>query len=526
MVYSDLSYAYRRLRDTLGEDRVSTDHMETVLYTHDFAPLPKQASIQFRLNPDLVVLPKSTQEVVRVLRLGKELELPVVPRGGGTSLHAGSVPNLGGILLSTSLMKGVLEVDEDRRFLTIQGGATWEEALEAAEAAGLSFPLEPLLRRAATVGGHLSNGGVAIGSYKYGAFPRWVRSLEVVLPDGEVLETGERAFDLGSRNYNLTSLFMGAEGSLGVITKATLKLHAKPEGSAMAAYGFPDLATLGKSLRDISQSPVTPYHIGFFDESHLVMQRAFQGYQAGSRRSRAEVEATPRVPVLPAAALVAFEGPKDQVQAEAEALDKLLTEAGATRQDDFVAELLWEQRDQPYQPRRISGGLVAVEALVPLSRLEEAVVGAAKLARKMKTEAAFHGFLVDRSSALLVPYLVTDERTLRGQLSLAFVERFHEFVLGLGGHPIGLGFLTTYNLGPMFGPLVGAMQGIKRSMDPANIVNRGKLVETMAKPPPLYPFTDFSVPPGLMRFGLRFLGAFRRIMPRQKIISRLKKRGA
>ncbi|MCJ2531773.1 MAG: FAD-binding oxidoreductase [Candidatus Thermoplasmatota archaeon] len=525
MVYSDLSYAYRRLRDTLGEERVSKDHMEQVLYTHDFASLPKQAAIQFRLNPDLMVLPKSTQEVVRVLRLGKELELPVVPRGGGTSLHAGSVPNLGGILLSTSLMKRVVEVDVDRRFLTIQGGATWDEALEAAEAAGMSFPLEPLLRRAATVGGHLSNGGVGIGSYKYGAFSRWVRSLEVVLPDGDVLETGERAFDLGSRNYNLTNLFLGAEGTLGVITKATLRLRAKPEGFAVAAYGFPDMATLGEGLRALTQSPVTPYHIGFFDESHLIMQRAFQGYRAWARGPRAELEQTPRVPALPAAALVAFEGSKDQVQAEAKATAQILTEAGGTRQEDFVAELLWAQRDQPYQSRRISGGLVAVEALVPLSRLEEAVAGATKLARKMKTEAAFHGFLTDRSSALLVPYLVTDERTLRGQLSLAFVERFHEFVLGLQGHPVGLGFLATYNLAPMFGPLVGMMQGIKNSLDPDNVVNRGKLVETLAKPPPLYPFSEFIVPPGLMRFGLRFLSAFRRLMPSQRIITRLKKRG-
>ncbi|MFQ5553623.1 MAG: FAD-linked oxidase C-terminal domain-containing protein, partial [Thermoplasmata archaeon] len=217
---------------------------------------------------------------------------------------------------------------------------------------------------------------------------------------------------------------------------------------------------------------------------------------------------------------------KDQVEAEAKEADQVMSEAGGTRQENYVADLLWDQRDQPYQGRRISGGLVAVEALIPLSRLEEAMAGSAKLARKMKTEAAFHGFLTDRSSALLVPYLATDERTLRGQLSLAFVERFHEFILGLEGHPLGLGFLTTYNLAPMFGPLVAAMQGIKRSIDPADVVNRGKLLRTMAKPPPLYPFSDFDVPPGLMRFGLRFLGAFRRIMPSQRIISRLKKRGA
>jgi glycolate oxidase len=525
VTYSDLSYAHRRLRDTLGEERVSRDHLEQHLYGHDFAPLPKQAAIQFRLNPDLVVLPKSTQEVVRVLRLGKELDLPVVPRGGGTSLHAGSVPNLGGILLSTSLMKKVVEVDTERKYLTIQGGATWDEALEAAEAAGLSFPLEPLLRRAATVGGHLSNGGVGIGGYKYGSFPRWIRSLEVVLPDGDVLETGERAFDLGSQNYNLTSLFLGAEGTLGVITKATLRLRTRPDGFAVAAYGFPGMGSLSEGLRHLTQSPVTPYHIGFFDESHLVLQRAFQGFRAGARGPRAELEQPPRVPALPAAALLAFDGPKEQVQSEARAADRVLTEAGGTKQDDFVAEFLWEQRDQPYQARRVSGGLVAVEAVVPLSRLEEAVAGATKLARKMKTEAAFHGFLTDRGSALLVPYLVTDERTLRGQLSLAFVERFHEFVLGLKGHPLGLGFLMTYNLGPMFGPLVAAMQGIKRSIDPANIVNRGKLVGTMGKPPPLYPFSEPYISPGLMRFGLRFLGAFRRLMPSQKIITRLKKRG-
>ncbi|MFQ6013589.1 MAG: FAD-binding oxidoreductase, partial [Thermoplasmata archaeon] len=379
--------------------------------------------------------------------------------------------------------------------------------------------------RAATVGGHLSNGGVGIGAYKYGAFPRWVRSLEVVLPDGDVVETGERAFDLGSENYNLTDLFLGAEGTLGVITKATLKLLPKPEQRAIAAYGFPNMAALAEALRRLTQAPVTPYHIAFFDESHFILQRAFQGYRIGARGPATEPEQSPRVPALPAAALLAFDGPKDNVQAEAKEADQIMGEAGGTRQEDYVADLLWDQRDQPYQGRRISGGLVAVEALIPLSRLEEALAGSAKLARKMKTEAAFHGFLTDRSSALLVPYLATDERTLRGQLSLAFVERFHEFILGLEGHPLGLGFLTTYNLGPMFGPLVAAMQGIKRSIDPANVVNRGKLVGTMAKPPPLYPFSEPYLRPGLMRFGLRFLGAFRRVMPSQKIITRLKKRG-
>lgn len=525
MVYSDLSYAVKRLQDTLGADRVSQDEMEKLVYGHDFALLPKQAAFQFTLKPDILVLPKSTQEVVRVLRLARELDFPVVVRGGGTSLHGGSVPNMGGILMALTLMREVVRVDKDHESLTIQAGATWRDAMEAAAAEGLFLPVAPLFFRSSTIGGHVSNGGVGIGAYKYGGAAEWVRSLEVVLPSGETLETGERGFDLHELNYNLTRLFAGAEGTLGVVTQATLRLLPAPETVEAVAYRFEGFQALVQGLRELARTPVTPYHVAFYDEGHLLLNREVRGRQQGVPARPVLPEELADLPAVPGLALVAFEGSRDQVAAEKQAVEKVLSPAGGMKLEDAVAQALWDARWEPYRARRLSGGLVVAEGLVPLTRLQEAKERAAKLARRLRMEAAFHGFLTDPDSAFLVPYILTDERTLRGQLAISFVERYHELLLELGGHPLGLGLLTTYNLEPMFGPAVAAhMRRLKQALDPDNFLNKGKLVATMGKQPPFYPFGEREVPARLMRRGLRLLGTLRSLLPPQRYVSRVRRR--
>jgi glycolate oxidase len=504
MVYSDISYAYKRLKDTLGEERVSKDEMEKLVYGHDFAPLPKQAAFQFELKPDIVTLPKSTQEVVRIIQLGEELEIPVVPRGAGTSLHGGAVPNLGGILLSTVLMREVEEVDAERLHVTAQAGATWKDVADAVEKEGLFLPVLPILYRSATVGGHLSNGGVAIGCYKYGPLSQWVRSLEVVLPNGQILDTAERGFDLGPLNYNLTSLFIGAEGTLGVITKATLRLMPRPDQVAVSAYSFDSIQGLADGLARLVRSPAQPYHVGFVDGSHLLLQRAL----------------LKQVPEASAAILVAFDGTKEEVEAEEKAAEEALGPE-ARREDDETASVLWEDRHTPYDARRVSGGLVVAEGVVPLSRLAEAMEASYRAGRKIKGDVAFHGFLLDRSSAFLAAYMLTDERTLRSQFAISFVERYHSVLLELDGHPLGLGLLTTYNLEPMYGPAAAHMRAIKEALDPKSTVNRGKLLGTMGKAPP---FAPPEFPPGLMRRGLRAMGAIRKLMPSDRYVSKLRRR--
>ncbi len=505
MVYGDLSYATKRLRDTLGEERVSTSDVERVVYGHDFAPLPKRAGLQFNLKPDIITLPRSTQEVVRILRLGEELEIPVVPRGGGTSLHGGSIPNVGGILLVTNLMKRVEDPDEDRLDVTLQAGATWHDVVEAAGDKGLTLPVVPIFHRSSTVGGFLSNGGVGIGSYMYGPPSRWVRSLEVVLPGGEVLETGERGYSLGSHNYNLTNLFMGAEGTLGIITKATLQLISQPQASSVSGYGFNSLEEMASALQRLSKVCITPYHVGFVDGAHLTLQH-------GVGKPLPE-----RAGII----LLSFQGDKGCIGAEAKVADSVLTSAGGVKEEDDVANILWEDRHEPYDARRISGGLVVGEGLVPLRALGAALVAMSKAAKKAKSEAAFHGFLVDRGSAYLAPYVLTSERLLRGQFGTSFVEKVHRIFTDMNGHPLGLGLLTTYNLPAMYGNVTRLMRAVKEAVDPDSIVNRGKLLGSMGRKPPLVPP---ELPPGLMRSGARFLGGLRRLLPSDKFVTETRRR--
>ncbi len=186
-----------------------------------------------------------------------------------------------------------------------------------------------------------------------------------------------------------------------------------------------------------------------------------------------------------------------------------------------VATALWEGRHEPYNARRISGGLVVGEGLVPLSALGHVMEATQKAGRKSKGEVAFHGFLVDRGSAYLAPYMLTNERLLRGQLAITFVEKFHRILTDTGGHPLGLGLLMTYNLETMFGNVSGMFRAIKEAVDPEAVVNRGKLVGTMGRKPPLVPP---EIPPGLMRFGLRALGRLRWLMPSEKYVTKTRRR--
>lgn len=505
MVYSDLSYAYKRLRDTLGEDRVSRSETEKLVYGHDFAPIPKQAGMQFNLKPDIITLPKSTQEVVRIVRLGEELSIPVVPRGGGTSLHGGSVPNVGGILMVTNLMNKVDEPDEERLCVDVQAGATWHDVADSVGGKGFSLPSVPILNRSATVGGFLSDGGMGIGSYVYGPPSRWVRSLEVVIPGGEILETGEQGFSLGLHNYNLTSLFMGAEGTLGVITRATLRLVPRPQASSVSAYGFQSGREMVTALRQLSRMPVTPHHVGFIDGAHITLQRGIGK----------------AIPQRAGMIILSFQDGKEIIASDERVADTVLTSAGGAKEDAEVANALWQDVHEPYNARRLSGGLVVGEGLVPLGVLDEVLRSTAKAARRTKSEVAFHGFLVDRGSAYLAPYILNNERQLRGQLGISFVEKYHKVLTDHGGHPLGLGLLTTYNLEAMFGGVAGMMRAVKEAIDPQAIVNRGKLVGTMGRKPPLVPP---ELPPGLMRRGLRALGALRRLMPSDKYVTKVRRR--
>jgi glycolate oxidase len=410
-------------------------------------------------------------------------------------------------MIDMRLLNNVVEVDAEGMAITAEGGATWKDVRDFARYKGFFLPVYPTFYASATVGGEISNGAVGIGALKYGPLRTWVRALEVVTPEGDILKVGNKALDLGNRNYNSIGLYHGAEGTLGIITKATLGLLPPPEAFKPLAYAFKDAADATTALQTLMVSGVDPYHVEFVDSTYLAMERAL-AYD------------------LPGAGFlvwVALEGAKDEVAADTKVVDDLMASRAGAKQSDGAAQEPWGERRMLFRGRRLSGGLVVSHALLPLPRLPEAMARGRKRARSLKMDVGIRGYMADGGSVELNPCWPTDDRSFKSQASLAYIKEFQDISIDLGGHPMGLGFLLTFSLDRMHDAEAETVRQVKEALDPRNLMNRGKLVATMGRTPPLAPEEFFgAMPPRLMLLGLRALGGVKRIMPRDRYVPKAK----
>jgi glycolate oxidase len=504
MAREELGYSYRRLVNILGPDRVAAGSFERSLYSHDFATLPKPAYFQFNLDPDFVVLPKSTEEVIRVVRFSEESGLPLVPAGGRSGLYGGAVPNRGGILVDMRMMNRVTKVDPESRTVKVQAGATWHEVARHAAHHGLYLPYGPHFARSSTVGGWISRGGVGVGSPKYGTVRENLLNLDVVLHDGSLLQTGHDRIDLGPSFANLKSVFLGGEGTLGIVTRAVLRLYPKPEEVRPLAYAFPATADTAPALEALARSEATPTYVGLFDKNHLSFLKAM------------DPDGMDPVAVVS----VLLDGAKDEVAEEERIVDAVVAAKGGTKLGSDAAAEWWRRREYQFPTRRISRGLVVAEGSVPLANFAKALDAVRALARWLKMEVALHAFLADGNTVVLLPYFLTEETSPRSTFALSFVKSFGDVCLEYGGRPFGLGLLMVFNLERMHGSAAVHYPAVKEAMDPRNAFNPGKTVEvwTRLDLPLLEPV---KIPPKAMAFLLDVLGSVKRyLVPRDDYVRR------
>ncbi|MEI6797287.1 MAG: FAD-binding oxidoreductase [Methanomassiliicoccales archaeon] len=247
-----------RLEDAIGHDNVKTSKMERLLYSHDLAPLPKEAQIAFKNVPDIVVRPRTTEDVARVVKIAAEENIPITPRGSSTWGLGGSVPVFGGILIDTTgLMNKIIKIDAENLCVTAQAGCTWKQVYDACLEKGLLLGSYPSSFPSATLAGWVATGGVGMGSYKYGSAGFNIRDIEVVMPDGTIVNTGYQNVADNMTGYNLSWLIIGSEGTLGVITQVTLKLTPFITLRPLS-YAFPDLIALGAPLKELTPSTALP----------------------------------------------------------------------------------------------------------------------------------------------------------------------------------------------------------------------------------------------------------------------------
>ncbi len=235
---------------------VVTDPDAMQPYSHDEFSLPEIAHM-----PEVVVKPKTAEQVAGIMRLATEKRIPVTPRGGATGLTGGCVPSFGGISLSLERMDRILEIDTANQMAVVEAGVTLAEFIAAVEEAGLFFPPHPG-DEGAVIGGLIANNAGGARAVKYGVIRNYVRGLEVVLPTGEIIQPGGKLMK-SSTGYNLVNLLIGAEGTLGVVTRAVIQLMPKPAVTRSLIIPFDDLQAAIDTVPDIMQAKIQPLAVEF-----------------------------------------------------------------------------------------------------------------------------------------------------------------------------------------------------------------------------------------------------------------------
>ena len=275
-----------RLKQVLPEDAVIHDEMETRAYECD-------ALTAYKCPPLLAVLPSTTAEVADVLRICHEMDVPVVPRGSGTSLAGGALPTADSVILGVARMSEVLETDYDNRVIRVQTGRTNLSVTGAVEENGFFYAPDPSSQLACAIAGNVAMNSGGAHCLKYGVTTNNLLGVTMVLMDGTVVEIGGAHLDSGG--LDLLGVICGSEGQLGVVTEATLRILHKPEGARPVLIGFDSNEVAGACVSDIIKAGVLPVAIEFMDRPCIEACEAFAkaGYPMCEALLIVEVEGAP-----------------------------------------------------------------------------------------------------------------------------------------------------------------------------------------------------------------------------------------
>lgn len=416
--------------------------------------------------PDAVAFVETTEEVSRLLALCHQHGVAVTPFGAGTSLEGHVNPVRAGISLDLSRMKAVLEVNEADMDCLIEPGVTRQDLNAFLRDRGLFFPVDPGSH--CTIGGMCATRASGTNAVRYGTIRENVLGLEVVLADGRVIKTGGRTRK-ASNGYDLTRLFIGSEGTLGVITKIRLRLHGIPEAMSAAVCQFPTLAAAVETVITVMQSGIPVARIELLDEDQM---------QACIRYSKLE-GFTPLTTLF-----LEFHGTDASVQEQAESVEAIATDFGASgfawATDAESRTRLWQARHDAYWAAvALKPGHrgITTDVCVPISRLAEAVVQAKETALASGLTSCIVGHVGDGNFHCLILFPEGDQEGLERAWALDRAIVAQGLALGgtcSGEHGIGMGkreFLEQEH----GAEALAVMRGLKASLDPRGIMNPGKM---------------------------------------------------
>lgn len=434
---------------------VYTDPSDTICYSFDAANLNEQ--------PAGVVFPKSTQEVSLVLKTANQFQIPIAPRGAGTSLAGGTIVVPGGVSLCLTRMNQILEIDEENLTATVQPGVITFDLHQEVEKRGLFYPPDPGSVKMSTLGGNLAVNAGGPHCFKYGVTKDYVLGMEVVLPNGKIVRFGGKNIKNVS-GFELGSLFIGSEGMLGVITEATLKLIPLPEESRTLLAVYNDLDAAASTVSDIVRKRIVPATLELMDQESMKLIERF-------RPTNLPIDAA-------ASLLIAIDGPTDQVAKEMKIVEQVCLKNGA--REVRVAKTK-EEEAKLWEGRRSANGamsqkckaMIVEDASVPRSKLPEMV-------RKTKEIAARYNILCPvlghSGDGNVHPHLLLQELTPEEwERADKAVDEMFRAALDLGGTLTGehgIGLTKKKYMSWQFSPdTLELMRMIKKDLDPNNLIN-------------------------------------------------------
>lgn len=423
-------------------------------------------STKMRFMPDAVAFPSTGEEIAQIFRLANREYFPIIPRGGGSGKSGGALPVKGGLVLAMDRFNRILHIDTENLIARVEPFVITEVFQQEVEKLGLFYPPDPASADVSTIGGNVAECAGGLRGLKYGVTGDYVLGLTVVLPTGEIIKTGVETMK-GVAGYDLTSLIVGSEGTLAVITSITLKLLPRPEAKKTMIVFFRGIETAARTVSNIIRGKVIPATLEFLDRMSIECVRSHIKF--------------PIPDVTEAILLIEVDGSEMVVEDDAKQVRKICMSSGATEfrladSKDEVEEL-WEARRKVSDSMLdLKPGKISEDVVVPRNRIPDLIRFLEELSKKYSLPIPAYGHAGDGNLHVNILLDNTPDEKKRGEM---VVRELLQRVIDLGGtitgeHGIGItkAMFMDMEFSP---PAIRLMKQIKGVFDPNNVLNPGKI---------------------------------------------------
>lgn len=451
------------IKATVGEANVLTAQAELQPYSHD-----ETEHLQY--YPEVVVKPGTVEEVSALMKLCNEHIIPLTPRGGGTGLSGGALPVMGGVLLSLERFNKIIKIDTQNLQATVEAGVITQVLMDAVEAVGLYYPIDPSSKGSSFIGGNIAHGSGGPRVVKYGTLREYVLNLEVVLPNGDVIWTGADTLKYSS-GYNLTQLLIGAEGTLGIVTKAVLKLIPLPAHNVLLWAAFNSNEDACAAVSAIFRAGVIPSALEFMER--MAVEWVIRYNNISFNMSDDAV----------AFLMIEVDGADmDVIMKDCEKINAVLETFNCA--DVLFADTA-AQKEELWRIRRTTNPAIKANAIykkedtvVPRAYLPQLIKGIKAIGNKYGFQSICFGHAGDGNMHVNIIKAGMSDHDWQHKLNDGIIEIF-ELTISLGGTisgEHGIGLLQKEYMPLKYQPThFNLWRGIKQAFDPNGILNPGKI---------------------------------------------------